>query len=158
MVKITGILVAIFLFFNISIGKGLSAPDFILKDENGNLVHLYEQKGKGKVLMFCKTTCRKCIALLPILRKMYKKHKDNLDFYFIFIDTVDIKTIKKTKKQWELEEIPALLRNKEILKKYRVLGSPTFFVLDKNLKIRGMFLGGKRIEKMKHILEKLSKN
>jgi len=158
MTKFIGILLFILLSFNISIGKGLCAPDFVLKDENGNVVHLYDKKGKGKVLMFCKTTCSKCIELLPVLRKMYENYRDKFDFYFIFIDTVDINQIKKTKKEWGLEEVPALIMNKDIIKKYRVLGSPTFFVLDSNLKIRGMFLGGKRIKRMEFILKKLSKN
>ncbi len=156
MIKITGILMSIFLFFTVSLGKGLCAPDFTLKDENGNIVHLYDKKGKGIVLMFCKTTCHRCIELLPVLREMYKNHKDNFNFYFIFIDTVDTEVIKETKKKWGLEKIPALIMNKEVIKKYRILGSPTFFILDKDLKIRGMFLGGKRINKMEHLLKKLS--
>ena len=158
MVKIIGILLYLLISFNISIGKGLCAPDFVLKDENGKVVHLYENKGKGKVLMFCKTTCRRCIELLPFLREIYKNYKDKFDFYFIFIDTVDINRIKKTKKEWGLEQIPALIMDTEVLKKYRVLGSPTFFILDKDLKIKGMFLGKKRIRKMELILKKLTKN
>ncbi len=158
MMKFIGIILFIFVSFNVSIGKGLCAPDFVLTDENGKIVHLYEKKGKGVVLMFCKTTCSKCIELLPILRKMYANYRDKFDFYFIFIDTVDINEIKRTKKEWGLEGIPALIMNEKVIKKYRVLGSPTFFVLDKDLKIRGMFLGGKRIKKMERILKKLSEN
>ncbi len=156
MVKFIGILLFILISFNVSFGKGLCAPDFTLKDENGKVIHLYEKKGKGIVLMFCKTTCHKCIELLPILREMYKNYRDKFNFYFIFIDTIDINIIKKTKKEWGLEEIPALLMDMDVLKKYRILGSPTFFILDKDLKIRGMFLGSKRIKKMEHLLERLA--
>jgi peroxiredoxin len=54
-----------------------SAPDFSLPSTEGRTVHLSDYLGKNVVLIdFWSTTCDPCMAEMPHLVELYKKHKD----------------------------------------------------------------------------------
>lgn len=57
--------------------KGPSAPDFSLPSLDGKTVRLSDYLGKNVVLIdFWSTTCDPCMAEMPHIVDLYKKHKD----------------------------------------------------------------------------------
>ena len=55
---------------------GQAAPDFTLKDLNGNRVSLSDFKGKVVVLNFWATWCGPCRVEIPHIDALYQKYKD----------------------------------------------------------------------------------
>ncbi|NPA52805.1 MAG: TlpA family protein disulfide reductase [Aquificae bacterium] len=142
--KIKGFIVVLLLItLTYTYGKGLKAPYFELKDENGNIVKLSDLKGYVSLIVFCKTTCKVCKKYIPYdVLYVYKKYKDKgFKTLIMVMDTVSPQKVKKMKRELGIEEIPCIFANEDILRKYRILGSPTTYLLDKDLSIRRIFLG-----------------
>jgi peroxiredoxin len=57
-------------------GSAGSAPDFELPSLDGTSVRLSEFRGKVVLIDFWSTTCDPCLAEMPHLVDLYKKHKD----------------------------------------------------------------------------------
>ncbi|SNX54793.1 TlpA disulfide reductase family protein [Thermoanaerobacterium sp. RBIITD] len=58
--------------------KGDLAPDFSLKDINGNTVTLSKLRGKKVILNFWATTCPYCKIEMPELNKFYQNNKKDV--------------------------------------------------------------------------------
>ncbi|AST58814.1 Alkyl hydroperoxide reductase/ Thiol specific antioxidant/ Mal allergen [Thermoanaerobacterium thermosaccharolyticum] len=58
--------------------KGDLAPDFSLKDINGNTMTLSKLRGKKVILNFWATTCPYCKIEMPELNKFYQNHKKDV--------------------------------------------------------------------------------
>ncbi|MBN1126446.1 MAG: S8 family serine peptidase [Sedimentisphaerales bacterium] len=61
-----------------------SAPDFTLEDLNGNSVRLSSLLGSEVVLLFGRTDCRHCNAILPTLARSWEQYC-HLNIYFIAV-------------------------------------------------------------------------
>ncbi len=55
---------------------GDQAPDFILKDMEGNSHQLSDYKGQGVFLNFWGTWCKPCESEMPYMNNQYKKYED----------------------------------------------------------------------------------
>lgn len=79
--------------------SGQKAPDFTLKDINGNSISLSSFKGKVVLLNFWATWCPPCRAEIPSMNKLYQKLK-NRGFVILAVSTdravVDVKDFLKT--------------------------------------------------------------
>jgi peroxiredoxin len=80
---LVGISVAIgYTFYTSFLGQkevvtvGEIAPNFILKDLEGNEVELAELRGKGVFLNFWATTCPPCRDEMPYMENGYQKYED----------------------------------------------------------------------------------
>ena len=111
---------------------GKLAPNFTLKDINGETVSLKDFRGKVVLLDFWATWCEPCIHELPALKAIYEKHKHNSDFALISIssdvdDQAVAEFVEDNKMPWihirETEELGA---------KFNVIGIPHYTVIDKN--------------------------
>ena len=115
---------------------GKPAPDFTLKDINGDSVSLKDFRGKVVLLDFWATWCGPCIHELPGLKAIHEKHKHNPDFVLISIssdasdDTV-ANFVADNEMPWihirEIDEMQA---------KYNVIGIPHYTLIDRNGLIR----------------------
>jgi peroxiredoxin len=115
---------------------GKPAPDFTLKDTDGNSVKLSDLKGSVVVLDFWATWCGPCKQSLPLLNKVYDQHKaKGLKVY-----TVDLKEavdLVKTTMKDRGYTMPCLLdTDAAVAKLYKVSGIPSTFLVgaDGNIK------------------------
>ena len=145
------------LMFSISYSKGLQAPDFSLKDENGKIVNLIDLKGNVSVLIFWATTCGVCRKELPEISFLLDEYAGKpVKFYAIVINTDNINDIKKTKQEWSFD-IPVLIGNYETVKKYRIVGTPIIYILRKDLTVGKIFFGETSIKRLKKYINKFLK-
>ncbi len=120
-------------------GKLSTAPDFALKNLDGEDMELKELLKQGPVLIsFWATWCKPCIKELNQLQKVYKKYKAK-GFELLAIDVDGPRSISKVKPKvkglkWEF---PVLWdKSKKVYRKYHVLGIPHTVLIDKSGEIR----------------------
>ena len=100
--KIKTTIVILLVLFTASMASGQKfkakvAPDFTLKDINGNNVTLSESYGEGPIyISFWATWCKPCKEELKIMGPIYKKYKDQ-GFRIFAINTEGPKAMGKIK-------------------------------------------------------------
>ena len=152
--KFIKFLTVILLFVSISWSKGLKAPYFELKDENGKIVKLTDLKGNVSVLIFWATTCGVCEKELPEISFLQDEYANkHVKFYAVVINTDKINEIKETKEKWGFD-IPVLIGNYETVKKYRIIGTPIIYILRKDLTVGKIFFGETSIKRLKKYINK----
>lgn len=112
-----------------------TAPDFDLKDIDGNRHHLSDYRGKVVIVNFWATWCPPCRFELPSMEKLWQATRDkgvvilavnlgeNEDTIFTFTSDYPV-------------SFPLLMDlDSSVTKEYSVLGIPTSFVIDPNGRI-----------------------
>lgn len=124
-----------------NIVEGATAPDFTLKDIEGNDLTLSSLRGKYVVLDFWGSWCGWCIKGMPEMKKYYAKYGNRMEI--LGIDCRD--TEEKWKEAVKKHELPWLhVRNAgdtEVSLLYAIEGYPTKIVIDPDGKITKVVLG-----------------
>lgn len=123
---------------------GAAAPDFAIKDTDGNLYSLASEKGKKAsiLIIFWSIFCEPCRAEMPAIQKLYEKYRDKgLDVVSVALDGEPLKTsitgfVKQEGYTFRvlIDELDAQEMFK-VADPYGVGGTPTMYLLDRTGKV-----------------------
>lgn len=138
---------ALLVFFPVNSSQGQLRPDapfkaasihsadFSLKDLQGKVFHLSNQKGKPVLIFFGTTWCPSCRSELPFYKTIYETYaKRGLEVIYINI----METREKVAGFARTNSLPfkiLLDENGETATNYTVIGVPTLVLIDKDGKI-----------------------
>jgi peroxiredoxin len=133
-----------------------TAPEFALKDSNGQTVHLTDYKGKVVLLDFWATWCGPCRAELPNVLATYKEfHSRGFEIIGISLDQDKAQMLKFA----ELAGMtwPQYFDGKdfrgEMTTRFGINGIPTMWLLDKKGMVRSTEARGPNLpEQVKMLL------
>ena len=116
--------------------QGTEAPGFNLTDRNQKKVSLKDFKGKPVLLNFWTTYCQGCIGEMDMMKPLYDKYKDKIEFVSISADKDFNKMLYyinlKTNFVWSFLHVGDSIN---LLKEYDVRIYPLFVLIDKEGKI-----------------------
>ncbi|MBR0572643.1 MULTISPECIES: TlpA family protein disulfide reductase [Pasteurellaceae] len=114
-----------------TLALGELAPDLAIKNAQGQRVKLSDYKDQPILLEFWSQTCGACIAAVPILNKLHQQNKERLVIISIATDMTEtqLNIYKEEKKIEYLLTADQLNISQE---RYKVMGYPTIFYLNKN--------------------------
>ncbi len=121
--------------------KGQIAPDFVLRNADGQLVKLSDLRGKVVWVNFWASWCLPCKKELPDIQKLYdEKHGDGLEVLAVNWQD-DIETARSFFSSRELH-LPLLLdRSGSVYEQYRLQGLPDSFFIDREGKLAAFQFG-----------------
>ncbi len=130
-----------FILFSLTWGNEIrsKAPNFTTEDLDGRKVELKTVLPSGPVLIsFWATSCKPCIQELSAVQKFYTEYKKKgFEVLAINVDGPRSLSAVKPKVKGLKWEFPVLLdTNKDIYRKYQVLGIPHTVIVDQNGDIR----------------------
>ncbi len=117
------------------------APDFTLRDLDGNAVHLEDLKGKVVLLDFWATWCGPCAQSFPAFQTFYNLYKSNDSVRFFAVNCWEKTDSSKRDKlvrgflALHSSRIPVLYDD-GIAEQYGVKGIPTTIVIDRRGRIQ----------------------
>jgi peroxiredoxin len=131
----------------LAVGKPF--PDFEVKDTAGKPLSLAAYKGKVILLDFWATWCGPCITELPNLLEAYEKHHAaGFEIIGISLDSDRSKLdnfVKQKKMNWP-QHFDGKGWQNELAQKYGINSIPATYLLDREGKIIGTGLRGKKLE------------
>ena len=117
------------------IEKGQLPPDFSVKTiDNSTLTlsQLKEQK-KPTLLFFWATWCPSCAEDFAVVKSIYPKYSDKVNYVAIDLDTTeDIGMIKEYADNLGIKGIKFAEGNSKVLSDYKILSTTTKYALDKD--------------------------
>lgn len=119
------------------------APDFVLKDLQGNNVCLASFKGKVVILNFWSVNCAPCVAEIPSLSEVYREMKgDGLVVLGIALDRSD-KPVRDLTARLKVEYPNLLDGNQDVyFDSYGLFGQPVSVIVDRGGLVREKIIGG----------------
>lgn len=129
------------------LGVGLKAPDFELKNLDGENVKLSDYQGKKVILNFWATWCPPCKAEMPDMQQFYTESGDEVVILAVNIDPqYDVAGFAEKMGV----NFPILLdEDDKVNNTYQVLTIPTTYFIDEKGIIRHKYLSAMPIEIMK---------
>lgn len=118
------------------------APDFALKDLDGNTVKLSDYKGKVVIIDFWATWCGPCRRGIPEFIELQSEYgEDKLVILGVSVDQGDLSVVPAFAKNYGIN-YPVLYANEDIQRKYGPIRSiPTAFIVDTDGKAREVAVG-----------------
>ncbi|MBW2018827.1 MAG: TlpA family protein disulfide reductase [Deltaproteobacteria bacterium] len=118
------------------------APDFTLKDLNGDTWRLADLRGKTVLLNFFATWCSPCRQEIPDFVRLYEGFRDKgLEIIGVSLDQDGAAVLKPFIEHYGIT-YPILLGTREVVHDYGEIRSiPTTFLIDHNGRISRYFVG-----------------
>ncbi|MHB8058105.1 MAG: peroxiredoxin family protein [Desulfuromonadaceae bacterium] len=119
------------------------APDFTLKDLNGNKITLSNYRGKVVILNFWSTTCGPCLAEIPSLVTLQREFKNQgLVILGIALDPSE-GPVHESVARLKIEYTNLMDSNKDVyFDTYGLFGQPISIIVDRNSIVREKIIGG----------------
>lgn len=119
---------------------GNNAPNWELRDLQGNLVSNAQLKGKVTLIDFSFNACAACMLSIPTLKKLHEKYKAS-NVSIVTINTSDPKpSVIAFAKKNEIN-YPILLNGNKVAKSFQISAYPSFYLIDKNGMVAATFEG-----------------
>jgi thiol-disulfide isomerase/thioredoxin len=127
------------------------APAFILQDGDGKPVSLADYKGKVILLNFWGTWCPPCRHEMPSMERLYERQKSKGFVVLAVNQTESSEDVFIYTSQLSVTPTFKILydKNSDVAAKYRVVGLPTTFLIDKHGQIRYRAVGGRDFDSPK---------
>ncbi|MBN1806555.1 MAG: TlpA family protein disulfide reductase [Sedimentisphaerales bacterium] len=122
--------------------KAKPAPNFTLKDINGNNISLADYRGKVVILDFWATWCPPCIKEIPDFVELYEQYKDKgFAMIGISLDQAGVDVVKEFAQRFKIN-YPIVMNDGRVNETYGGITSiPTTFVIDSMGNIRKRYVG-----------------
>jgi len=121
-----------------------SAPDFTLKDMEGEFYQLSKQKGKVIVLNFWATWCPPCLKEMPSMQRAWDKvKKDNILLWAVNVGETEDDIFAFSA---EVEVNFPLLINEDqsVMQRWGVQAMPTTYIIDKKGRVAYYAIGDRQ--------------
>ncbi|WNF37967.1 thiol-disulfide oxidoreductase ResA [Bacillaceae bacterium IKA-2] len=111
---------------------GELAPNFVLKDLDGNEIELKDLRGKGVFLNFWATYCPPCIDEMPYMENSYQKYQDEgIEILAVNVDEQRIR-IEKFINSMSLTYPILLDPGSQVNQLYGIRALPVTFLIDEH--------------------------
>jgi thiol-disulfide isomerase/thioredoxin len=134
-----------------SLETGMLAPDFTVKDVEGNVFHFAEHRNqRAHVLVFWSIFCEPCREEMPVIERLANEYRSEGKVEFITVNMDGepfLDGIKGFLKQYKyslrviLDELDAKGEQFAIADPYQVAGTPVLYLINAEGKIAGSHLG-----------------
>ncbi len=123
---------------------GSPAPDFELKDSNGNLWKLSDLRGKVVFINFWATWCSTCKREQPYKESLYQKMQDRPFQMFGILYNDSPRNLRRYFTEYNISAPTLINQNDTVARLYGVTGIPETFIIDKNGIIRKKVVGPRK--------------
>lgn len=127
---------------------GKKAPGISLLDTKGQIIKLNSFKGKIVVLWFWHKSCAPCLTKMILLDSLEKELKNDIVVLAINMGD-DNQFISSYKSEHNISYSMLMDQLLIVTKKYKVTGSPSSFIIDKQGILREIIIGEIKINKLK---------
>lgn len=122
---------------------GATAPDFCLKDTEGNIVILSNYEEQPIVLRFFETDCRFCRADTPIINVYFEKYKDKgLEVFYVAAFHETKETVTSFMQDLDVPFPVIIDKSGDLAESYNVILYPQTIIIAPGRKIRAIVPGG----------------
>ncbi len=120
--------------------RGEPAPDFVLRDSDGNLVKLSDFRGSVVLVNFWATWCTPCKKELPEFQKLYAEKKDE-GLVVLAINWQESRATARAFFDGRGLTMPLLLDSGGVYDQYKLRGLPASFFVDRQGRIATLHFG-----------------
>jgi thiol-disulfide isomerase/thioredoxin len=121
--------------------KERAAPDFLLETLDGGTLRLSDLQGKAVLVNFWATWCQPCRSELPHLVAAYNRYRqEGLEIVAVNLQE-DEDTIAGFVEEFGMQFPVVIDRSGDVADKFRVIGIPTSFFIDRSGVVRTIYTG-----------------
>jgi peroxiredoxin len=121
--------------------NGRAAPDFLLERLDGGTLRLSDLQGKAVLVNFWATWCQPCRSEVPHLVTAYNRYQEEgLEIVAVNLQE-DEGTISGFVQEFGMQFPVVVDRSGDVADKYRVIGIPTSFFIDRSGVVRSIYTG-----------------
>jgi cytochrome c biogenesis protein CcmG, thiol:disulfide interchange protein DsbE len=124
----------------VKVAVGSTAPDFVLRDLDGNDVALSDYRGKPLLINFWATWCPPCRQELPLIQRTYEANIGAFEVLGVDVREEPVR-VRLMVSEFSLTYNTVLDTDGKVAISYKATSFPTSFFLDKNGVIKSIRIG-----------------